>query len=252
MNSTIKVLATFGTVNVESSYMANESKAQLIIYNILHPFIMLMHKMGVTPNMITTFGLLLNIGAAVVFIIGAEQQDRADMTYVGIGGVTILIAGLFDMMDGRLARLKNMSSPFGAFYDSVIDRYSELVMFLGICYYLISQDYFLSSLFAFVALIGSMMVSYTRSRAEGIGVDCSVGMMQRPARVVTIGAAAMFCGIAYYIFGPFSFKTSSGIPLFETISIFTLPVTFVSIMSNFTAFQRLNHVRKELDKRKSE
>ncbi len=232
--------------------MANESKAQLIIYKILHPFIMLMHKMGVTPNMITTFGLLLNIVAAVIFIIGAEQEDRTDMLYVGLGGVTILIAGLFDMMDGRLARLKDMSSPFGAFYDSVIDRYSELVMFLGICYYLISQDYFLSSLFAFVALIGSMMVSYTRSRAEGIGVDCSVGMMQRPARVVTVGAAAMFCGIAYFIFGSFSYKIEgSPIPLFETISIFTLPVTFVSIMSNFTAFQRLNHVRKELAKREN-
>lgn len=231
--------------------MARESKAQLIIYKILHPFILLMHKMGVTPNMLTTFGFVLNIAASVVFIIGAEQEDRTDMAYVGIGGVTILIAGLFDMMDGRLARLKDMSSPFGAFYDSVIDRYSELVMFLGICYYLVAQSYFLSSLFAFVALIGSMMVSYTRSRAESIGVNCSVGMMQRPARVVTIGAAAMFCGITYYTFGSFSFKTNSGdIPLFETISIFTLPITFVAIMSNITAFKRLNHVKKELEKKR--
>ncbi|MCB0402975.1 MAG: CDP-alcohol phosphatidyltransferase family protein [Flavobacteriales bacterium] len=230
--------------------MANESKAQLIIYNILNPLIKLFVKLGITPNMITTFGLLLNIVAAVIFILGAEQDDRSDMTYVGLGGVTILVAGLFDMMDGRLARIGNMQSSFGAFYDSVIDRYSELVMFLGICYYLISQDYFLSSLFAFVALIGSMMVSYTRSRAEGIGVDCSVGMMQRPARVVTIGASAMFCGIAYYLAGPFCFKTpESQIPLFETISIFTLPVTVVAILSNLTAFKRLNHVRKELEKR---
>lgn len=230
--------------------MAGESKAQLIIYQILNPLIQLFVKLGITPNMITTFGLMLNILAAVIFIIGAEQVDRTDMSYVGWGGFTILIAGLFDMMDGRLARLGNMSSSFGAFYDSVIDRYSELVMFLGICYYLISQDYFLSSLFAFVALIGSMMVSYTRSRAEGLGIECSVGMMQRPARVVTIGASAMFCGIAYYFLDHFSFKTAGGtVPLFETISIFTLPVTFVAIMSNFTAFQRLNHVRKELNKR---
>lgn len=230
--------------------MAGESKAQLIIYKILNPLIQLFVKLGITPNMITTFGLLLNILAAIIFIVGAEQDNRTDMTYVGWGGFTILIAGLFDMMDGRLARIGNMSSPFGAFYDSVIDRYSELVMFLGICYYLISQNYFLSSLFAFVALIGSMMVSYTRSRAEGIGVECSVGIMQRPARVVTIGASAMFCGIAYYFTDHFSFKIAeSPIPLFETISIFTLPVTFVAVMSNFTAFQRLNHVRKELEKR---
>lgn len=230
--------------------MANESKAQLIIYNILNPLIKLFVKLGITPNMITTFGLFLNIFAAVIFIVGAEQQDRTDMTYVGWGGFTILIAGLFDMMDGRLARIGNMQSSFGAFYDSVIDRYSELVMFLGICYYLISQDYFLSSLFAFVALIGSMMVSYTRSRAEGLGIECSVGMMQRPARVVTIGASAMFCGIAYYLFGHFSHKIIDGaFTLFETVSIFTLPVTFVAIMSNFTAFQRLNHCRIELNKR---
>lgn len=230
--------------------MAGESKAQLIIYNILNPFIMLMHKLGVTPNMITSFGFILNLFAAVIFIIGAEVAERTDMFYVGWGGFTILIAGLFDMMDGRLARIANLSSSFGAFYDSVIDRYSELVMFLGICYFLIFQHYFLSSLFAFVALIGSMMVSYTRSRAEALGIDCSIGMMQRPARVVIIGAAAMFCGITYFFTGHFSFKIADGsFTIFETVSIFTLPVAFVAIMSNITALQRLNHVRKELNKR---
>ena len=231
--------------------MAGESKAQLVIYNILNPFIKLLHKMGVTPNMVTTFGLLLNIVAAVIFIIGAEQPDRNNMTYIGWGGFTILIAGLFDMMDGRLARIANLSSDFGAFYDSVIDRYSELIMFLGICYYLISHDYFISSLFGFVALIGSMMVSYTRARAESLGIDCSVGMMQRPARVVTIGAAAMFCGIAYYFTGPYVFHIENTyITYLETISIFTLPVIFVAIMANITAIQRLNHCRIEMSSKK--
>lgn len=233
--------------------MAGESKAQLVIYNILNPFIMLMHKMGVTPNMITSFGFILNIVAAIIFIIGAEQADRTDMFYVGWGGFTILIAGLFDMMDGRLARIANLSSSFGAFYDSVMDRYSELVMFLGICFYLISQDYFLSSLFAFIALIGSIMVSYVRARAEGLGIECSVGMMQRPARVVTIGASAMFCGITYYFTGSFSFHIETPpFTYFETISIFTLPVTLVAILSNYTAFQRLMHVKKELDRKDHE
>ncbi len=230
--------------------MAGESKAQLIIYNILNPLIQLFAKLGITPNMITTFGLILNIVAAIIFIIGAEMDDRTNMTYVGWGGFTILIAGLFDMMDGRLARIGNMQTSFGAFYDSVIDRYSELIMFLGICYFLIAQHYFLSSLFAFIALIGSMMVSYTRSRAEGLGIDCSVGMMQRPARVVIIGASAMFCGITYYFLGHFSFKIAGdSFTIFETVSIFTLPVAFVAIMSNITAFQRLEHCRKELNKR---
>jgi CDP-diacylglycerol--glycerol-3-phosphate 3-phosphatidyltransferase len=231
--------------------MAKEIKAQLFIYRILNPLIILFHKMGVTPNMVTSFGFILNIIAAIIFIIGAEQADRTDMFYVGWGGFTILIAGLFDMMDGRLARVANLSSSFGAFYDSVMDRYSELVMFLGICFYLISQDYFLSSLFAFVALIGSIMVSYIRARAEGLGIDCSVGMMQRPARVVIIGASAMFCGIFYYFINDFSPIKIEGFTLFETISIFTLPVAFVSIMANFTALQRLMHVKRELDKKDS-
>lgn len=230
--------------------MANESKAQKIIYGILNPFIQLLIKLGVTPNMVTSFGLILNIVAAIIFIVGAEIAERDQLEYVGWGGFTILIAGLFDMMDGRLARLSNMSSSFGALYDSVLDRYSELVMFLGICYYLISHDYFLSSLFGFIALVGSMMVSYTRARAEGLGIACSVGMMQRPARVVTIGAAAMFCGITYYFFGNVSIHLeNSPITLFETISIFTLPLTVVAIFSNITAIQRLNHCRVELAKK---
>ncbi len=229
--------------------MSFKSKAQQVIYTILNPFIVLMHKLGVTPNMITSFGLLLNIGAAILLIVGAEQPDRTNMIYVGWAGFTIQIAGLFDMMDGRLARIGNLSSTFGAFYDSVIDRYSELVMFLGICYFLISHDYFISSLFAFVALIGSMMVSYTRARAEALGIDCSIGMMQRPARVVIIGMSAMVCGIIYGVFGPYIIKIpGTDFTIFETISVFTVPIIFVSVMSNITAIQRLNHCRIEMEK----
>ena len=230
--------------------MANESKAQLIIYNILNPLIKLLIKLGVTPNMITSFGFFLNLVAAAIFIVGAEIAERDELGYVGWGGFTILIAGLFDMMDGRMARLGNMSSTYGAFYDSVIDRYSELVMFLGISFYLISHDYFLSSLSSFVALVGSMMVSYTRARAEGLGIECSVGFMQRPARVVTIGAAAMFSGIAWYLFGNISIHLdNSPITLFETISIFTFPLAVVAVLSNTTAIQRLRHCKIELDKK---
>ena len=232
--------------------MAAESKAQQIIYNIINPLINLLVKLKITPNMITSFGLFLNIVAAVIFVIGGEQEDRGDMSYVGWGGFTILIAGLFDMIDGRLARVSGLSSDFGALYDSVLDRYSEMIMFLGICFYLISQHYFLSSLFAFIALIGSVMVSYTRARAEGLGIDCSVGLMQRPARVVTIGASAMFCGIFYYFIGNFpSIKISSSpVVLFENITIFTFPVFIVAILSNITAIQRLNHCRVEMEKKK--
>lgn len=121
--------------------MAEEIKAQKVIYTIINPLINLLVKLGITPNMITSFGLVLNMLAAVIFIIGAKYADRTDMSYVGWGGFTILIAGLFDMIDGRLARVGNMSSKFGALYDSVLDRYSEMIMFLGICYYLVAHSF---------------------------------------------------------------------------------------------------------------
>jgi len=231
--------------------MSSENKAQQIIYSIINPLITLLIKFKVTPNVITSFGLIINILAAIIFIIGGKHEDRSNMTYVGWGGFTILIAGLFDMIDGRLARKGNMSSDFGAFYDSVLDRYSEMVMFLGICFYLISQHYFLSSLFAFIALIGSVMVSYTRARAEGLGINCSVGLMQRPARVVTIGLSAMLCGIFHYFVGPLDpiRIPNSSIILFETITIFTLPITIVALLSNYTAIQRLNYCRNEMSKK---
>ncbi len=233
--------------------MAAESKAQKIIYSLLNPFLQLCVKLKITPNMITSFGLILNIVAAIIFIVGAKFTGRENMTYVGWGGFTILIAGLFDMMDGRLARISNMSTPFGALYDSVLDRYSELIMFFGICFYLISQNYFLSSMFAFVALIGSMMVSYVRARAESLGINCSIGMMQRPARVVTIGAAAMFCGVFYFFFGSVDIQPNfMPIPLFQTVSIFTLPLTFVAIAANITAIKRLNFCNVALSKKSNE
>src|SRR5580693_4299123 len=163
------------------------------IYVVINPVVRGLIRMGLTPNMVTTIGFMLNMGVAVIFIIGAEEGNRGDLTYVGWAGALILFAGLFDMLDGQVARLGNMKSTFGALYDSVLDRYSELVMFLGICYYLVAHHYFLSSIFAFIALIGSMMVSYVRARAEGLGVDIKGGLMQRPERVITLGLFAMLC-----------------------------------------------------------
>src|SRR5579863_2086353 len=165
------------------------------IYKVIDPFVKVLIKLGLTPNAVTTIGFALNLGVAVIFIIGAEEGNRGDLSYVGWAGALILFAGLFDMLDGQVARLGNMKSTFGALYDSVLDRYSELIMFLGICYYLVGHHYFLSSIFAFIALIGSMMVSYTRARSEGLGIECKDGLMQRPERVITIGVSALACGL---------------------------------------------------------
>ncbi|CAN5273643.1 hypothetical protein BH09BAC4_BH09BAC4_11990 [soil metagenome] len=231
------------------------TKVQLGIYTLINPFVRLLIRLGLTPNMITTIGLVLNIGVAGIFILGAQQGNRGDLSYVGWAGAMVLFAGLFDMLDGQVARLGKMSSLYGALFDSVLDRYSELILFLGICYYLIAHHYFFGSLFAFIALIGSIMVSYTRARAEGLGIESKGGLMQRPERVITIGVSALACGCLDPLLGP-DFKVYvPGIPVhvFETMSIFTLPLTLMAFMTNITAYNRLMDAKKALaQKEKSE
>ena len=234
--------------------MTTRKKLQFGIYRIINPVVRLLIRAGLTPNMITTIGLLLNIGVAVIFISGAEEGRRGDLSWVGWAGALILFAGLFDMLDGQVARLGNMSSPFGALYDSVLDRYSELILFLGICWYLVAKHYFLSSLFAFIGLIGSMMVSYTRARAEGLGIECKDGLMQRPERVIIIGVSALACGIAsHWMGGDFKiYFPDTRFPAFETISIFTIPVTIMAFLANWTAIGRLRDAKKTLEERAAE
>jgi len=230
--------------------MTWKQNGQQLVYGAINPVINLFIKVGITPNMITMFGFVLNIVAACIFIIAAEYGERSNHTAVGLAGLIILIAGLFDMLDGRLARVSGTASKYGALFDSVVDRFSELYMFLGICYYLISYDYFLSSLFAFIAMIGSIMVSYTRARAEGLGVDCSVGIMQRPERILIVGLSAVLCGTLSLIIGS-DFKLEVDwlpFPIFETITIFTFPIFILAIGANITAIRRLFYARDQLDK----
>src|SRR6201996_2779403 len=228
--------------------MTTRKKLQLGIYKIINPLVKLLIRAGLTPNMVTTIGLVLNVGVAIIFIMGAEEGNRGDLSYVGWAGALILFAGLFDMLDGQVARLGNMASVFGAMYDSVLDRYSELIMFLGICYYLVAHHYFLSSLFAFIALIGSMMVSYVRARAEGLGIECKGGLMQRPERVITIGLCAILCGVSsLYIGGDYKlFIPGIKYHVFETMSIFTIPIVALAFLTNITAFNRLMNAKKAL------
>ena len=222
---------------------------QLGIYKVIDPFVKVLIKLGLTPNAVTTIGFVLNVGVAVIFVIGGEKGNRGDLTYIGWAGALILFAGLFDMLDGQVARLGNMKSTFGALYDSVLDRYSEQIMFLGICYYLVAHHYFLSSIFAFIALMGSMMVSYVRARAEGLGIECSGGLMQRPERVVTIGLCAIFCGVtSLYIGGNYKlYVPGIKFHVFETMSIFTIPITILAVLTNITAYNRLMGSKKSIE-----
>jgi phosphatidylglycerophosphate synthase len=221
--------------------MDMRERLQKILHKLLDPVVRFFIALGLTPNGVTTIGLFLNVVVAVIFIFGGEKGDRLDMSYIGWGGAMILFAGAFDMIDGQVARIGNMSSRFGALYDSVLDRYSELIMFLGICYYLVSHHYFMSSLIAFIGLIGSIMVSYTRARAEGLGIPCKEGLMQRPERVILIGVSAVACGIVgYYKGGDQKFYFSAfGHSSFETIIVFIIPLAIIAVLANYTAIQRI-------------
>lgn len=223
--------------------------AQKMIYLLINPLVKLLVKLGITPNIITSTGLVINILAAIVFITGGEIGERGDLSYIGWGSGLILFAGLFDMLDGQVARMGNMASRFGSLYDSVLDRYSELIMFLGICYYLVAHHYFMSSLITFIALIGSMMVSYVRARAEGLGIECKSGLMQRPERIIMISLSGIICGIvsAYSGGNQKLYVNWLNIEIVETISIFIYPIALVALLANITAFQRLNHCRKQLN-----
>ncbi|MGN0067553.1 MAG: CDP-alcohol phosphatidyltransferase family protein [Bacteroides sp.] len=208
---------------------------QQLIYKIINPLVHGMIKVGITPNFITTTGLLLNMVAAAIFIY-AGACCPGELSYVGWGGGIVLFAGLFDMMDGRVARVGNMSSTFGAFYDSVLDRYSELFTLLGISYYLLLNDYLCGSILTSVALIGSLMVSYVRARAEGLDLECKVGLMQRPERVVLAALGAIFTGVF------------QDVTAFDPMLILIVPMGIIALLANATAFYRIAHCHRLLNK----
>lgn len=143
----------------------------------------------ISPNTLTFIGLLINIAAAILF--GYARGPHADRMFV-FAGLVVIGAGLFDMVDGRVARATNQVSVFGAFFDSVIDRYSDVALFFGLLvYYARGNRFFYVVLVAFV-MTASLMVSYTRARAEALIGSCKVGFMERPERVVLIILGALF------------------------------------------------------------
>ncbi len=225
-----------------------KNSQQQLAYVIMNPFIRLLIKIGITPNMITFFGFLLNVLSTIVLIYGAEYGVRSDHKYIAWAGILILTGGAMDMVDGRLARLSNQANNFGALFDSVLDRYSELIMFFGFCYYFVTQDYLLTSFFCFFAMIGSIMVSYTRARAEGLGVTASVGLMQRPERIILVSVSSILCGIVSSLLGDDYVIEVSWLPqpLFETVAVFSWPIFFLAISANVTALRRLAFAKRKM------
>lgn len=133
-------------------------------------------RIGATPDMLTVIGFAGN-----VFVATLIAQGR-----LALAGVALLVSGLFDALDGTAARLINRKDRSGALLDSVVDRYSEAVVFLGMLVYFFDGGHLLGLTATFLAIIGSLLVSYIRARAEGLNVECRVGLMQRGERIVLL------------------------------------------------------------------
>ena len=134
------------------------------------------------PNVLTFMGLVINIVAAALFAKGSFLT----------AGLVVIGAGLFDMVDGRVARESNRVTRFGGFFDSVIDRYSDLSLLIGLLVYYASIDRYFYVVLTAVVMMGSVMVSYTRARAENTIPKCKVGFLERPERIVLILIGALF------------------------------------------------------------
>ena len=166
-------------------------------------------RAGFTPNGLTIIGFLLNVAVATVLATGRLR----------LGGVLVLAVSLFDSLDGALARYTKNVTPFGAFFDSTLDRYSEAALFSGLLWHFVGLGARQESILVAAALFGSLAVSYTRARAEGLGLDCKVGLFTRVERMVVLSLGLVL-----------------GLPL--------LTLWVLAVFSHITALQRIWHVRQ--------
>jgi len=138
------------------------------------------------PNVLTFLGLVINIWATWLFALGSFRW----------AAVVVIGAGVFDMVDGRVARATSQVTKFGGFFDSVLDRYSDLALYMGLLVYYASINRFPYIILTAIAMTGSVMVSYTRARAENSIPKCKVGFLERPERIVLIIIGALFLRMA--------------------------------------------------------
>jgi CDP-diacylglycerol---glycerol-3-phosphate 3-phosphatidyltransferase len=198
--------------------MANSSRRlipesfQRGFMTLLAPLVRLLTRMGVSPNALTIAGVVITTAGALAFFLKSPR----------LGGFLILLGGLCDAIDGSLARNAGKATRFGALLDSSVDRYAEFVMLFGIGGYFLMVDDYVNAAVTFLALCGSFMVSYTRARAESLGLAAKVGIMQRPERIVFLGAGALL--------HPIALKVS---------------IWMVAVFANFTALQRLRFAFKQ-------
>ena len=171
--------------------------------------------MGFSPNALTTIGLGLNVGAGAVIATGSYSA----------GAIAFLVSSAFDAFDGAVARATGRATRFGAFFDSLADRYAESAILLGLAWSLLVRAELALLAATAAALIGSLMVSYARARAEGLGVDCEVGLLQRTERILLLSVGLLFA------------------------DLLLAPVIYLlAVATNVTVVQRILHVRKALNR----
>jgi CDP-diacylglycerol--glycerol-3-phosphate 3-phosphatidyltransferase len=195
---------------------------------VFNPIIDWLVRKRVHPNALSTIGFIVTMSSAFAF----------GFNHIRTAGVLILLGGVFDLFDGRVARATGLASTFGAFYDSTLDRISEIAVYVGLLslyntYHPQLGD--VETIYAIaLAMAGSLMISYTRARAEALGIDCKVGLMQRGERVVMIGLAALLFG-----------GESSGLAL-------RLVIYAVAVLTNVTAVHRIVWVHRHTREPKRE
>lgn len=181
-----------------------------IFRGILEPIGKFLNRLGLTPNSMTLLGLIGNA-------IGAYFLARGQMT---IGGLIILLMGPIDALDGTMARLRGMDGQFGAFVDSVTDRYSELIIFAGLLYYYASTNDYLGVILVYIAAAGSVLVSYVRARGQSLGWDTKVGILTRMERYLVLAPTLIF-------------------------NIQLVGIAIIAVFANLTALQRIVDVRRQ-------
>ena len=170
-------------------------------------------KLGVGPNLLIFFGFLITI-------LSAFYLAQGNFFYAGI---VIIFSGIFDMLDGRLARITNNVTKFGAFFDSVLDRYSDMILFLALMVHYIKNQQMIYVLLSGIVMIGAIMTSYTRARAESLVPTCKVGFLERPERLVLLIIGTIFGRMAAVLW-------------------------VMAVLSNLTVVHRILHTWKESSK----
>jgi CDP-diacylglycerol---glycerol-3-phosphate 3-phosphatidyltransferase len=178
----------------------------------IYPLIRFLNRLEVNPNTFTTLGLLISIPAACFMAMG----------HFRLGAALTLLSGMCDTIDGKLARDSGKVTKFGALFDSTLDRYAEVLIFFGMAYYFIGHDMVKTSIAVAIALGGSLMVSYIRARAESLGFECKVGILQRPERLLLICAGGLIHPVALIV-----------------------AVSIIAVFSNLTALLRMLHVWRQ-------